>query len=115
VKTYRGKRDEGMAWSTKKSWFGYRLRLIADAVCELPVAHRLTSAFGAEQPTGLALIKALAGSQLHLVDHCDYSLGDRGYDGTRYHAEFWGDQAIKSVINIRDTSCPQQLNVEVSE
>jgi hypothetical protein len=102
VKTYRGKNDDGSAWSTKKSWFGYRLHLIADAVYELPVAYRLTSASGSEQPTGLALIKALAADHPGLVDRCDYFLGDKGYDGTSYHVDLWDDHEIKSVIDIRD-------------
>lgn len=102
VKTYRGKRDDGTAWSTKRSWFGYRLHLIADAVYELPVAYRLTSASGAEQPIGLGLIKSLARSHPDLIDRCDYFLGDKGYDGTRYHAELWDAHAIKSVIDIRN-------------
>lgn len=102
VKTYRGKRDDGTAWSTRKSWFGYRLHLIADAVYELPVAYRLTSASGSEQPTGLALIKTLATDHPDLVDRCDYFLGDKGYDGTRYHVDLWDNHEIKSVIDIRD-------------
>ena len=102
VKTYRGKNDDGSAWSTKKSWFGYRLHLIADVVYELPVAYRLTLAPGSEQPTGHAMIKDLAADHPDLIDCCEYFLGDKGYDGTRYHVDLWDDHEIKSVIDIRD-------------
>jgi hypothetical protein len=102
VKTYKGKRDDGTTWSTKKSWFGYRLHLIADAVYELPVAYRLTSASRSEQPTGRALLKTLAADHPDLVDRCDYFLGDKGYDSTKYHVDLWDDHKIKGVIDIRD-------------
>lgn len=102
VKTYKGKRDDGTAWKKTKSWFGYRLHLIADATYELPVGYMLTNASQAEQPTGLALIDDLAGSHPDLMRRCDNLLGDKGYDGTKYHAGLWDNYRIKCVIDIRD-------------
>lgn len=102
VKTYKGQREDGSTWTKKKSWFGYRLHLIADTTYELPVAFTLTNASEGEQPVGLALIKDLAGDHPDLISRCDYLLGDKGYDGTDYHAGLWDGDRIKCVIDIRN-------------
>ena len=102
VKAYKGKRYDGTAWSKTKSWFGFRLHLIADATYELPVAYTLANAAQAEQPTGLSLVGELVGDHPDLTSRCDYLLGDKGYDGTEYHAGLWDNHRIKCVIDIRD-------------
>ena len=102
VKTYKGKRDDGTKWTKKKSWFGYRLHLVADATYELPVAYALTGASPGEQPIGLGLVKDLANEHPDLIERCDVLLGDKGYDGTEYHAVLWDTYRIKSVIDIRN-------------
>lgn len=102
VKTYKGKREDGTAWKTTKSWFGYRLHLIADATYELPVAYVLTNASKAEQPTGHTLVKDLAKEHPDLMVRCGYFLGDKGYDGTKYHVDMWTKHEIKCVIDIRN-------------
>lgn len=103
TKTYKGKSAGGTAWSKTGHWFGYKLHLIADATYELPVAYKLTKASVSEQPTGLALIKDLARGQPDLISNCEYLLGDKGYDNTKYHTQLWdGKYKIKSVIDIRN-------------
>ena len=102
VKTYKGKRDDGTAWSKTKSWFGYRLHLIVDATYELPAAYELATASPAEQPAGLALVDKLAAAHPDLVNRCSCFLGDKGYDGTDYHTGLWDDYGIKCVIDIRN-------------
>ena len=102
VKAYKGKRYDGTAWSKTKSWFGFRLHLIADATYELPVAYTLANAAQAEQPTGLSLVGELVGDHPDLTSRCDYLLGDKGYDGTEYHAGLWDNHRIKCVTDIRD-------------
>lgn len=103
AKTYKGKRDDGTSWSKTKYWFGYKLHLIADATYELPVAYRLTKASAPEQPTGLAMMKDLAGEHPDLISNCEYLLGDKGYDDTKYHTQLWdGKLQIKCVIDIKN-------------
>jgi hypothetical protein len=103
TKTYKGKKADGTAWSKTKHWFGYKMHLIVDATYELPVAFGLTKASAPEQPTGLALIKDLADDHPDLINRCEYFLGDKGYDGTKYHTQLWdGKHKIKSVIDIRN-------------
>ena len=103
TKTYKGKKADGTTWSKTKHWFGYKLHLIVDATYELPVAYKLTKASASEQPAGLALIKSLAQDQPDVIGNCEYLLGDKGYDGTKYHTQLWdSDFRIKSVIDIRN-------------
>jgi hypothetical protein len=103
TKTYKGKKADGTAWSKTKHWFGYKLHLIVDATYELPVAYKLTKASVAEQPAGLSLIRSLAQAQPDVISNCEYLLGDKGYDGTKYHTRLWDtDFKIKCVIDIRN-------------
>ncbi len=101
-KVSKGKNKDGSAWSKTKSWFGYKLHLISDATYELPVAYKLCKASEPEQPIGLELFAELAKKHPDLIERTEYFLGDKGYDGTKYHVRFWEKYRIKCLIDIRN-------------
>ena len=101
-KVTKGKNKDGSAWSKTKSWFGYKMHLIADATYELPVAYKVTKASDPEQPVGLKLFKDFAQKHPDLVNRTEYFLGDKGYDGTKYHVHLWDKHRIKCIIDIRN-------------
>lgn len=92
-----GRRDKDADWCRKEyttsinekgekviktvKWFGYRLHLIVDAQYELPVDYRLTKASGSEQTNLKEMLDVLEKNKPKILDHCEYFLGDRGYDG----------------------------------
>ncbi len=78
------------------------MHLIADVTYELPVAYKLTNASAPEQPVGLKLFKDFALQHPDLVDRTEYFLGDKGYDGTKYHGDLWDKYRIKCIIDIRN-------------
>lgn len=93
-----GRRDKDADWCRKEyttsvnekgekviktvKWFGYRLHLIVDAQYELPVDYRLTKASGSEQTNLNEMLDVLEKNKPTILEHCEYFLGDRGYDGT---------------------------------
>lgn len=102
TKTYGGTNADGSAWEKIKSWFGYKLHLIVDAVYELPVMYKLTKASVAEQPVGLSMIKDLDEHAPEVVSRALYMSGDRGYDDTKIITECWDTHEIKPIIDIRN-------------
>lgn len=101
-KKYSGTREDGTAWQTVTSWFGYRLHLIVDADYELPVAFTVTKASNCEVVESHRLLDEMKESQEEVLDRCETFLGDRGYDDGKLHARLWDDHQIKGVIDIRN-------------
>lgn len=102
VKTYRGVSEDGTLWEKTKSWFGYRLHLIIDAVYELPVAFELTKASPNEQPIMREMFDELAGKHPQIIEDCNHAMGDKGYDNTEMVSKLWDKYKIKPVIDIRN-------------
>jgi len=103
AKTYRGLKADGTVWKQVRSWFGFKLHLIADATHELPVAFEVTRASAGEQPAGRALLKELGDSHEDLLrERCEVLLGDKGYDDGRLIGEAWDGYRVKAVIPIRN-------------
>ena len=101
-KTYYYEDDEGNKYKKVKSWFGYKLHLIVDALYELPVAFKVTPASNAESPIAHELIDELDGTHPQIMEDCQYFLGDRGYDDSKLIKKCWDDYQIKPIIDIRN-------------
>jgi len=102
VKKYCGIGQDGKAWEKIKSWFGFRLHLIADADVELPVAYKITKASVGEQPMMRDMINELAITHPELINHCEHALFDKGYDSTDNICQLWDKYKIKPIIDIRN-------------
>ena len=94
-------KSTGKPWVRIKSWFGYKLHLIADAHYELPVAFSVEKASAAEQPTLLRDLTALLRDEPTLAARCREFSGDRGYDQAELKRMLWDDHQIRPLIDIR--------------
>lgn len=102
VKTYKGVREDGVLWEKVRSWFGFRLHLIADAQHELPIAFEITKASKGEQSVIRQMFDDLADTHPELVDNCEYGMGDKGYDSAETIKKLWNEYGIKPIIDIRN-------------
>ena len=103
VKKYCGTDKDGKPWEKIKSWFGFRIHLIADADAELPVAYRVTKASTGEQPIMREMVKDLAIDHPELIGVCEYAMFDKGYDSTETICLLWDDYKIKPIIDIKNS------------
>ena len=103
VKEYKGKRADGTMWKKVKSWFGYRIHLIVDAVYELPIAFEVTKASKNEGKVVDKLFEQLDEDHSDIIDTCEYGIGDKGYDSEERIKRLWDTYKIKPVIDIRNT------------
>lgn len=102
VKTYWVKEEDGRMWQKLKSWFGYKLHLIADTTYELPVAFCVTRASRNEMPEGRKLVKSLKEKHPGIIGRCEYLMADKGLDDTELNVMLWDNYGIKPVIDIRN-------------
>lgn len=102
TKTYRGTDKDGKAWEKVKSWFGFRIHIIADADAELPVAYEITQASVSEGPVMRKMFVALNKTHPELIERCEHAMFDKGYDSTDAICELWEKYRIKAVIDIRN-------------
>jgi len=100
-KNYFVEKNENI-YKKVKSWFGYKLHLVVDAMYELPVAFEVTPASRGEEPVARDLLDELAEEHPDLVDNCNVFLADRGYDDTQLIKKCWDEYEIKPVIDIRN-------------
>lgn len=98
----RGEREDGSGWEKVKSWFGYTLHMIVDAVYELPIGFEVTKASGAEAPMMHKLFEREQDRHPELIERCEYGMGDRGYDDGKLICKQWDEWRIKPVIDIRN-------------
>ncbi len=85
-----------------KSWFGYRLHLIADTRYEIPVALEVTKASAAGSPVLSRMIQELfAGKDRALAGRCADFSADRGLDGGPLKQALWDDHGIRPLIDTR--------------
>ena len=84
-----------------KKWFGFRLHLIADAACEMPVAFSVTKASNSEQKETEKLLEKLEKEWKTFLEQCKYFLVDKGYDSGKIIA--WLEaNGISPIIDIRN-------------
>lgn len=102
VKKYSCEDKNGNRYEKIKSWFGYKLHLVVDAVYELPVAYEVTEASRGEEPIARKLLDEMADEKPDLLKDCEVWLGDKGYDDTKFIKILWDKYGIKPVIDIRN-------------
>jgi hypothetical protein len=108
TKTYKGRREDpstgsGQAtvWEKIVKWFGYKVHLIVDADCELPLAFEVTRASVNDTVLLRPLMKKLKEKHPTIVETAETCCADKGYDSTENNASLWDDDSIKPLIDIR--------------
>jgi hypothetical protein len=82
VKEYRGVKEDGTAWTSKKKCFGFKIHVLVDVKYELPVAFIVTAANAPDVVCCKELLKQIAkdGSRVHILEKCRYFMADKAYD-----------------------------------
>jgi len=73
AKKYFCEDKNGNSYEKIKSWFGYKLHLVVDAVYELPVAYEVTEASRGEVPIARRLLDEMASEKPDLIEDCKVS------------------------------------------
>jgi transposase len=102
VKTYQGIDETGKAWKKVKSWFGFRIHLISDALYELPIAYEVTKASVSEKKVMKSLVKDLSEKEPEIMERAGYFMGDKGFDSEELVSMLWDRYSIKPIIDIRN-------------
>ena len=93
----------GKSWTKVKSWFGYRLHLIADTHHEIPVAFEVTKASASESPVLSEMVRGLLAKDRDLAGRCSDFSADRGLDGGPLKKMLWDEHRIRPLIDTRLT------------
>jgi transposase len=102
IKEYSGVRPDGVAWSSKKKCFGFKIHILVDVKYELPVAFIITAANESDIKSGKMLIKAIKkdDKRKHILERCKYFMADKAYDDEEMIGILSGE-GIKAVIDKR--------------
>jgi len=101
-KVYKGVHKDGTPWKTEKSWFGYKLHLIADVDYELPLGFYVTKASASDTKNLLPLVKELKDKHDEIVEKAKTMTADKGYDAYPIILELKKIYGIDAVIDIRN-------------
>ena len=99
--TISGTDKQGNPWSKVKSWFGFRLHLIADTATEIPVAQVITDAARGESPILRQMLHQLFEETPQMAERCVDFSADRGLDCGETKALLWDEYQIRPLIDIR--------------
>jgi hypothetical protein len=100
VQEHRG--DNGTRTKVK-TWFGFRLHVLADTHYELPLNCRLTRASRNEMPVMHELLDQLAQHAPALLERAQVFTADRGYADSKLLVKLWDTHRIKPVVDIRNS------------
>ena len=75
---YKGKKEDGSIWSTKKSFFGSKLHLLVDSQYELPLAYVLTAADQADSVIAVDVMEKFRHDTPKLFKVAKFLSADRG-------------------------------------
>ena len=89
-------------WTKIKSWFGYRLHIIADTKYEIPVALSVTRACVSEVGEMDRMTEGLFAQDPGLAKRCVYLSADRGLDSSTLKKKLWDSWRIRPVIDNRE-------------
>ena len=95
-------KSTGKRWKKIKSWFGYRLHVIADTRYEIPVALSVTRASVSEAGELDRMADALFAQDTELAQRCRYFTADRGLDSGTLKKKFWDSWRIRPIIDNRE-------------
>ena len=95
-------RKTGKLWRKIKTWFGYRVHLIADTRYEIPVACRVTRASQSEVKQLETMTEELFEETPELAKRCRDFSADRGLDSGPVKAKLWDDYGIRPLIEPRE-------------
>jgi hypothetical protein len=101
-KTYQGVDKDGKVWKKIKSWFGFKIHMLADAEAELPVAYEVTKASIGERPVMSELFTKLNKTHPEIINRCENAMLDKGYDSQKIICDLWEKYSIKPIIDIRN-------------
>ncbi len=102
VHKYSGIDSNGKQWTKIKTWFGYRLHVIADTRYELPVAFTLRRASVSEAGELDRMTGLLFAKNPELKNRCRYLSADKGLDGAELKKKFWDDYRIRPIMDNRE-------------
>ena len=91
----------GKLWRKVKTWFGYRVHLIADTRYEIPVACEVTRASRSEVKQLETMTEELFEETPELAKRCRDFSADRGLDSGPVKAKLWDDYGIRPLIEPR--------------
>jgi hypothetical protein len=101
TKQYSGTNAEGKEWSKALRCFGFKLHAIVDTKYELPVAFLTSGANGSDVAYGRKWLEETKKQRPHVIERCEYFLGDRGYDDTEFIKQLKAED-IKPIIDKRN-------------
>jgi len=101
VKTYRGKRPDGTIWERVKHWFGYKVHLIVDVRCEVPLGYEVSRASVSDTTRLLPMVEGLGERHGWVLERAEDFSGDKGYDSEDNNRELWDLYGIKPIIDVR--------------
>ncbi len=84
-----------------KTWFGYRLHVIADTKYELPAAFTLTRASVSEVKELDRMTDALFAREPELAKRCGYLSADKGLDSAALKKKLRDDWRIRPIMDSR--------------
>ena len=94
-------RRTGKLWRRVKSWFGYRVHVIADTRHEIPVACRVTRASRSEVKELEAMSEEVFTETPELAKRCREFSADRGLDSGGLKEKLWDQYGIRPLIEPR--------------
>ena len=107
---YSGVDSNGKQWTKIKTWFGYRLHVIADTRYELAVAFTLTKASVSEVKELERMTDVLFAEDPGLAERCGRLSADRGLDSGALKKKLWDNHQISPVIDNRELWSGERKN-----
>ena len=89
----------GRAWTKVKSWFGYRVHLMADTRYEVPVSYRVEKASRSEVKVLHQMVDEGLGEW---AGRCRDFSADRGLDCGALKAKLWQSHGVRPLIEPRE-------------
>ena len=89
----------GRAWTKVKSWFGYRVHLMADTRYEIPVSYRVERASRSEVKVLHQMVDEGLGEW---AGRCRDFSADRGLDCGALKAKLWQSHGVRPLIEPRE-------------
>jgi hypothetical protein len=100
VKKYKGIDKNGKEWEKQKSWYGYKVHILADVKYEIPVSFFVTKASESDMKNLLPLLKELSLNNPEVLSRGQTLVADRGYDSEENIMGLINEYEISPLIGI---------------